>query len=93
MWEVFVCVCVRVCVFVCMCVCLATHRARGLFVYCCDFSQAAVDLVRSHPEYNEERCHAFVADISNPNTRYPFPEHSLDVITLIFVLSAVKPEW
>ncbi|XP_056306573.1 tRNA N(3)-methylcytidine methyltransferase METTL2 [Danio aesculapii] len=71
---------------------LKTNNDPGLFVYCCDFSSTAVDLVKSNPEYDPSRCHAFVHDMSNESGEYPMPDHSLDVIVLIFVLSALHPE-
>ncbi|KAG8447025.1 hypothetical protein GDO86_014465 [Hymenochirus boettgeri] len=64
----------------------------GLFVYCCDFSSTAVDLVKSNEHYDPSRCFAFVHDVSNEHCPFPVPEHSLDVIVLIFVLSAICPE-
>ena len=70
---------------------LQYSQDSNLFVYCCDFSQTAVELVTSHGEYNPERCKAFVCDVSKP-WNPPFPEESLDVILLIFVLSAITPE-
>ena len=35
-----------------------------LFVHCCDFAASAVELVKTNPEFTEERCHAFQADIT-----------------------------
>ncbi|XP_065834349.1 tRNA N(3)-methylcytidine methyltransferase METTL2-like [Oscarella lobularis] len=64
----------------------------NLFVYCCDVSKEAVDLVTSHAEYDSRRCAAFVADVADESTPFPFPESSLDVVILIFVLSAICPE-
>ncbi|XP_066497794.1 tRNA N(3)-methylcytidine methyltransferase METTL2 [Hoplias malabaricus] len=71
---------------------LKTNNDPGLFVYCCDFSSTAIDLVKSNPEYDPSRCHAFVHDLSDVTTEYPVPEQSLDVIVLIFVLSALHPD-
>ncbi|XP_062841103.1 tRNA N(3)-methylcytidine methyltransferase METTL2 [Trichomycterus rosablanca] len=71
---------------------LKTNNDPGLFVYCCDFSSTAIDLVKSNPEYDPSRCHAFVHDLSDATAAYPMPEQSLDVIVLIFVLSALHPE-
>ncbi|XP_017541690.2 tRNA N(3)-methylcytidine methyltransferase METTL2 [Pygocentrus nattereri] len=71
---------------------LKTNNDPGLFVYCCDFSSTAVDLVKSNPEYDPSRCHAFVHDLSDVTDVYPMPEQSLDVIVLIFVLSALHPD-
>ncbi|TRY95657.1 hypothetical protein DNTS_017851 [Danionella cerebrum] len=58
----------------------------GLFVYGCDFSSTAVELVKSNPEYDASRCQAFVHDMSDESADYPMPDQSLDVIVLIFVL-------
>uniref|UniRef100_A0A8B9J8R2 tRNA N(3)-cytidine methyltransferase n=2 Tax=Astyanax mexicanus TaxID=7994 RepID=A0A8B9J8R2_ASTMX len=71
---------------------LKTNNDPGLFVYCCDFSSTAVDLVKSNQEYDPSRCHAFVHDLSDVTAEYPMPEGSLDVIVLIFVLSALHPD-
>jgi methyltransferase-like protein 6 len=35
-----------------------------LFVHCCDFAASAVELVKSNSEFNQERCHAFQADVT-----------------------------
>ncbi|KAK3604742.1 hypothetical protein CHS0354_017849 [Potamilus streckersoni] len=63
----------------------------NLMVYCCDFSMTAIDLVKEHPDYNPSRCHAFVWDITDSDASIPLPKDSLDVIILIFVLSAIHP--
>ncbi len=62
------------------------------FVYCCDFSHKAIELVKSNPSYDASRCHAFVYDVSSEGTTLPFPENSLDMILLIFVMSAISPD-
>ncbi|CAN8028476.1 unnamed protein product [Ixodes persulcatus] len=70
---------------------LEVNRDPGLFVYSCDFSATAVSVLKDHQEYDPRRCHAFVCDVTQDWT-VPFPEGSLDVITLIFVLSAISPD-
>ncbi|XP_075440496.1 tRNA N(3)-cytidine methyltransferase METTL2-like [Ascaphus truei] len=70
---------------------LQNNPDPGLFVYGCDFSSTAVELVKSNPHYDPSRCLAFVHDLSDERASYPMPEQSLDVIVLIFVLSAVLP--
>uniref|UniRef100_A0A1A8KGF1 tRNA N(3)-cytidine methyltransferase n=2 Tax=Nothobranchius kuhntae TaxID=321403 RepID=A0A1A8KGF1_NOTKU len=70
---------------------LKTNNDTGLFVYCCDFSSTAVELVKTNPEYDSQRCFAFVHDLSDAEANYPVPDGSLDVIVLIFVLSALHP--
>ncbi|XP_038044596.1 tRNA N(3)-methylcytidine methyltransferase METTL2-like isoform X2 [Patiria miniata] len=71
---------------------LQTNIDPGLFVYGCDFSSVAIDIVKQHHEYSPERCHAFVCDITDEGAALPFPEGSLDIVILIFVLSAIHPE-
>ena len=38
---------------------------RKFFIYCCDFSSRAVQLVKEDPRYNEERVKAFVCDVTS----------------------------
>ncbi|XP_033925974.1 tRNA N(3)-methylcytidine methyltransferase METTL2 [Melopsittacus undulatus] len=71
---------------------LQTNNDPGLFVYCCDFSTTAVDLVQNNAEYDSSRCFAFVHDLCNDQSPFPMPDKSLDVVILIFVLSAILPE-
>ncbi|XP_066483736.1 tRNA N(3)-methylcytidine methyltransferase METTL2-like [Tiliqua scincoides] len=71
---------------------LQTNNDPGLFVYCCDFSTTAVDLVQAHLEYDTTRCFAFVHDLCENEAPFPMPDESLDVVVLIFVLSALLPE-
>lgn len=71
---------------------LKINTDPGLFVYCCDFSSTAVELVKTNSEYNAGRCFAFVHDLSDETALYPVPDGSLDVIVLVFVLSALHPD-
>lgn len=71
---------------------LEANTMKDSFIYCCDFSSKAVDLVKSNAEYNPARCHAFVCDVSAEEFSFPFPKNSVDIILLIFVLSAISPE-
>uniref|UniRef100_A0A6Q2YAG4 tRNA N(3)-cytidine methyltransferase n=1 Tax=Esox lucius TaxID=8010 RepID=A0A6Q2YAG4_ESOLU len=71
---------------------LKTNNDPGLIVYCCDFSSTAVELVKSNSDYDPGRCFAFVHDLSDEAAVYPVPDASLDVIVLIFVLSALHPD-
>ncbi|XP_040021226.2 tRNA N(3)-cytidine methyltransferase METTL6 isoform X1 [Gasterosteus aculeatus] len=65
---------------------------RDVFVYACDFSPRAVDLVKKNPLYTPERCCAFQCDLTKDDLRTQVPEGGVDVVTLIFVLSAVHPD-
>ncbi|KAM4600561.1 tRNA N(3)-cytidine methyltransferase METTL6 [Polymixia lowei] len=64
----------------------------NIFVYACDFSPRAVDFVKKNPLYCPERCSAFQCDLTKDDLRDNVPESSVDVITLIFVLSAIHPD-
>jgi SAM-dependent methyltransferase len=46
---------------------LAHCKRNGIndvFVYCCDYSSTAIELVRAHDDYDTSMCHAFVWDIT-----------------------------
>lgn len=65
---------------------------RRALVYACDFSPTAIDCVWQHPLYSSGRVKAFVADITKDrlaNTVYPA---TVDICTMVFVLSAISPE-
>ncbi|GFS43145.1 tRNA N(3)-methylcytidine methyltransferase METTL2 [Nephila pilipes] len=71
---------------------LETNVGSDVFVYCCDFSEVAVSLVKSNSLFDHQRCHAFVCDISSDVWNVPFEENTLNFIILVFVLSAIHPE-
>eukprot|EP01102_Stenamoeba_stenopodia_P005868 TRINITY_DN16581_c0_g1_i1.p1 TRINITY_DN16581_c0_g1~~TRINITY_DN16581_c0_g1_i1.p1 ORF type:complete len:475 (-),score=159.17 TRINITY_DN16581_c0_g1_i1:879-2273(-) len=64
--------------------------------YAFDFSPSAVELVKSNSEFDSSRCKAFVFDLTAdmPQSDHDgFPAAgSIDIILMIFVLSAVAPE-
>jgi SAM-dependent methyltransferase len=70
---------------------LSANNNPELFVYCCDFSKTAVDIVRNHEQFEKERCCPFVLDITDENPVVPFPDGSLDAVIMIFVISAISP--
>ncbi|XP_041806321.1 mRNA N(3)-methylcytidine methyltransferase METTL8 [Chelmon rostratus] len=67
-------------------------KETNAFLYCCDFSPCAIQLVKDHPDYDDSVCHAFVHDICEEMASFPFPPHSLDVILTVFVLSSIHPD-
>ncbi|XP_055964199.1 tRNA N(3)-methylcytidine methyltransferase METTL6-like [Sorex fumeus] len=64
----------------------------NIFAYACDFSPRAVEYVKQNPLYSTERCRAFHCDLTKDDLPEHVPPDSVDVVTLIFVLSAVHPE-
>lgn len=47
---------------------------------------------QQHPLYKPERCCGFHCDLTSDDLRDHVPEGGVDVVTLIFVLSAVHPD-
>lgn len=68
------------------------QNAPKSFLYCCDFASEAVELVKLHLSYRAGQCCAFVHDICDNCSPYPFPDGILDVILLVFVLSSIHPD-
>ncbi|KAI8127691.1 hypothetical protein FF38_11532 [Lucilia cuprina] len=62
------------------------------YFYACDFSPRAVEFVRSNPKYDENKIKAFQCDITTQTIHDNIPAESLDIISMIFVLSAITPE-
>ncbi|KAL0024741.1 hypothetical protein WJX77_012493 [Trebouxia sp. C0004] len=60
-------------------------------VYACDFAHSAVEMVKANPKYSSQRIHAFVADITCDDLRTEVPVSSVDMCTMVFVLSAITP--
>jgi tRNAThr (cytosine32-N3)-methyltransferase len=67
------------------------NEVHGTFIYACDFSKTAIDIVLSTPEYDEKRMCAFVYDLTDLKVPSEIEPESLDVITCIFCLSAIPP--
>ncbi|CAI0384788.1 unnamed protein product, partial [Linum tenue] len=63
-----------------------------VFVHGCDFSPRAINLVKAHKDYTETRVGAFVCDLTADDLSKEISPSSVDVVTMIFVLSAVSPE-
>ncbi|XP_070946988.1 tRNA N(3)-cytidine methyltransferase METTL6 isoform X6 [Macaca nemestrina] len=64
----------------------------NIFAYACDFSPRAVEYVKQNPLYDTERCKVFQCDLTKDDLLDHVPPGSVDVVMLIFVLSAVHPE-
>ena len=73
---------------------LAQNKNPHLKVHACDFSKKAVDVMRSHEEYNTEHMQADVWDIAGDDLPPGLEEGSVDVALLIFIFSALSPaQW
>jgi methyltransferase-like protein 6 len=63
------------------------------YFYAFDCSQNAIELLKSHEKYLEGRAHAFVCDITREAiSSSDVADGSVDIVTMIFMLSAVPPE-
>jgi SAM-dependent methyltransferase len=71
---------------------LKYNSSKDIKVYASDFSDEAIEILKSSPEYDDKRCEAFVLDATADEWKVPFEENSIDIIVLIFVLSAINPE-
>ncbi|KAL1916563.1 uncharacterized protein VTP21DRAFT_5754 [Calcarisporiella thermophila] len=63
-----------------------------LFIYACDFSKRAVEFVKANAEYDEKRCKAFVCDLTKDDLTDNIPSTTIDIVSAIFVFSAIPPE-
>uniref|UniRef100_A0A0R3S5Y6 tRNA N(3)-methylcytidine methyltransferase n=1 Tax=Elaeophora elaphi TaxID=1147741 RepID=A0A0R3S5Y6_9BILA len=68
----------------------ASERSGEIFVYACDYSQQAVDILKQNAVQWSDRCKPFVWDITGQITDV-VPLGSLDILLCIYVLSAVPP--
>ncbi|PVU98188.1 hypothetical protein BB561_000045 [Smittium simulii] len=64
----------------------------SLYIYACDFSVRAVDFVKANENYHDSRCKAFVCDIVKDDLLDNIPCNSVDMVSSIFVFSAILPE-
>ncbi|ALC40725.1 CG34195 [Drosophila busckii] len=71
---------------------LKEERQEGFYFYACDFSPRAVEFVRANELYDTKHITAFQCDITTQQVHEHIAENSLDVCTMIFVLSAIHPD-
>ncbi|KAL4214280.1 methyltransferase [Rhizopus microsporus] len=65
-----------------------------LFVYAADYSKTAIDVVQGNRHYDTSRSLAFVWDLASDEIPKEIEPESIDIIVLIFVLSALSPsQW
>lgn len=68
------------------------ERNPDVQVYACDFSPRAVNYVKENQSYDPARCHAFVCDITKDRLADTIARHSVDIVSSVFVFSALPPE-
>ncbi|GFS95631.1 tRNA N(3)-methylcytidine methyltransferase METTL6 [Nephila pilipes] len=67
-------------------------EGTAFFIHACDFSPRAIDLVKKNDLYNPDICNAFVCDVTKDMLNEKISPNSIDVATMIFVLSAIHPD-
>lgn len=67
----------------------ANKSNDDFFIYGCDYSSTAIQVLKSNAMYNPKKCLAFVHDITTNFTQ--IEPNSINVITMIFVASAIPP--
>lgn len=64
-----------------------------LFFYAIDFAAHAVDLLKKNPNYTSTgRCSGHVVDVVKDDMPAEIAPESLDIVMMIFVLSAISPQ-
>lgn len=64
---------------------------KEYFIYACDFSARAISLLQKNQLYDETMIKAFQCDITTDAIFDTINENTVDIISLIFVLSAIHP--
>ncbi|XP_059056553.1 tRNA N(3)-methylcytidine methyltransferase METTL6 [Achroia grisella] len=70
---------------------LVEEAFSNFYFYACDFSPRAVEFVKSNKLYNESKMKAFTADLTTDDLFDNISEGSVDIASLIFVLSSIQP--
>lgn len=71
---------------------LIEEKYNNYFIYACDFSTRAIEFVKKNELYDESKIKAFQCDITTENIFEEIAPESVDIITMVFVLSAIHPE-
>lgn len=69
----------------------ASGTSGKMFIYACDYSVQAVDILKQDAVQWSDRCKPFLWDITGEITEV-IPAESLDIVLCIYVLSAIPPE-
>ncbi|AOW05927.1 YALI0E24717p [Yarrowia lipolytica CLIB122] len=73
---------------------LGANENPDLRIFGCDFSRRAVEIVRESDQFDPKHAGASVWDLADPEGNLPegIEEHSVDIVVMIFVFSALAPE-
>lgn len=73
---------------------LRQNENQNLEIIGADYSKHAVELVRNSEYFNEKYASAYVWDLANAQGALPgnIAEHSVDIVVMIFVYSALAPD-
>ena len=71
---------------------MVADKVNNYFIYACDFSPRAIEFVKNNELYDPLRMKAFTCDITKDDILNEIPTESLDIITMIFVMSAIHPD-
>ncbi|KAG0491612.1 hypothetical protein HPP92_005010 [Vanilla planifolia] len=64
----------------------------NIYIHACDFSPRAIELVKAHDDFRDDQINAFVCDLLSEDFNDLIPSSSVDIVTMVFMLSAVAPE-
>jgi len=67
------------------------NELPNLFIYACDFSSTAIELLQKDSNYDQQRIQSFVCDLTDDKD-IPIDDNSIDFCSMIFVLSAIHPD-
>jgi len=66
------------------------EEISNCFFHSFDFSATAVKLLKENTSFDPAKCNAFVLDVVHQDI--PVKDNSIDIVIIIFVLSAISPE-
>lgn len=71
---------------------LVEDNFNSYFIYAMDFSPRAIEILQQNPLYDRTCMHAFAGDVTTEEVFATIKPGSIDLITLVFVLSAIHPD-
>lgn len=63
-----------------------------VFMYACDYSECAIEIIRKNPMFDPNKLQIFVCDLVNESLIQHIKPSSVDITLLIFCLSANRQE-